>query len=72
MQKFYISLLLSFLTGFFSLSQEILWVRIISYKLKGLPQSFSITLAFFLIGISLGAHMGQKIVNKRNFVYGFY
>ena len=67
MQKFHFSLLLSFLIGFFSLSQEILWVRIVSYKLKGLPQSFSLTLAIFLIGISLGAHIGQRVCKQKEF-----
>lgn len=65
--KLFTALLISFSIGFLSLSQEILWLRIVSYKLKGLPQSFSFVLAFFLIGLSLGAHVGQKFCVQKKY-----
>lgn len=51
--------LLSFATGFLSLSIEILWIRLFSYANHSLPQSFSFVLIFYLIGIAVGAYIGK-------------
>jgi predicted membrane-bound spermidine synthase len=51
---------LSFLTGFLSLSQEIIWVRWVGFGHGGMPQSFSLVLAVFLVGIALGALLGKR------------
>ena len=51
---------LSLAVGFLSLSQEILWVRIISFTLKGLSQSFALVLLCFLVGIAVGAAIGKR------------
>lgn len=56
--------LISFASGFLSLSLEILWMRIISFAAMSVPQAFSYTLALFLIGIAVGAHFGKKICCK--------
>lgn len=57
--------LLSFLSGFLSLGMEVIWVRIISFTAHSVPQAFSFTLAFFLIGIAIGAWLGKKICKDR-------
>lgn len=52
---------ISFFSGFLSLAQEVLWMRIISFAGMSVPQTFSYTLALFLTGIALGAQVGKKI-----------
>lgn len=51
---------LSFLSGFISLSQEIAWVRIVSLALQSTPQSFSFVLLCFILGIALGSVIGAR------------
>jgi len=46
---------LSFLIGFLSLSEEILWVRTVSFAYHTLPPTFSFVLVCYLVGIALGA-----------------
>lgn len=50
---------LSLCVGFLSLSQEILWVRLVSFAFQGIPHAFSLVLANFLIGIAFGALVGK-------------
>lgn len=52
--------LLSFLMGFLSLSQEILWVRMASFTYGGAPQAFGTILALYLLGIAVGASWGKR------------
>lgn len=52
---------LSLGVGFLSLSQEILWVRLVSFAFEGPPQAFSLVLALFLVGIALGAYVGKRL-----------
>jgi predicted membrane-bound spermidine synthase len=52
---------LSFCVGFLSLSQEILWVRILGFTYGGLPQAFSFVLACYLLGIAFGAAFGKRL-----------
>ena len=56
--------LLSMAVGFLSLSQEILWVRVISFTLKGLSQSFAIVLFCFLVGIAVGSAVGKRYCER--------
>jgi spermidine synthase len=51
--------LLAFFTGFLSLSQEILWVRLFSFANHSLPQSFAFVLMVYLLGIAIGARIGK-------------
>lgn len=51
-------------TGYISLSQEILWMRVVSYMTKGLPSVFAHVLGFFLIGVAAGALYGKRICEK--------
>jgi spermidine synthase len=53
--------LLAFFTGFLSLSQEILWVRLFSFANYSLPQSFAFVLMVYLLGIAIGARIGKWI-----------
>ena len=57
--------LLSLTVGFLSLSQEILWVRLISFMTRGLSQSFAIVLFLFLIGIAVGSAIGKRLCERR-------
>ena len=57
--------IVSFFGGFLSLSQEIIWMRLISFVGMSVPQTFSYTLALFLLGIALGAQVGTNICKKR-------
>lgn len=52
---------LAFMSGFLSLSLEVIWIRIISFAGHSVPQAFSYTLALFLLGIAFGADKGRKI-----------
>ncbi len=57
---------LSMATGFLSLSQEILWVRIISFIFKGLSQSFAVVLFCFLVGIAIGSAIGKRFCEQHS------
>lgn len=56
--------LLSFGAGFLSLSQEILWVRLVGFVHLGVPQSFSLVLGLYLLGIALGAATGKRLCER--------
>ena len=58
--------IVSFFSGFLSLSLEIIWMRIISFAGMSVPQAFSYTLALFLIGIAIGANIGKKLCKNSN------
>tara|TARA_B100000035_G_C20856387_1_gene489844 strand:+ start:267 stop:599 length:333 start_codon:yes stop_codon:yes gene_type:complete len=58
--KIAIIFLLSGLTGFLSLSQEIIWIRILMYATGGIPQVFAYVLGFFLIGIAVGSWWSKR------------
>lgn len=60
----YIAWFLSFCIGFISLSEEILWVRIVSFIFQGTPHAFSMVLTAFLGGIALGAVLGKKLSQR--------
>lgn len=55
------AIILSFLGGFLSLSLEVIYIRLFSFRLWGIPQSFSLVLALFLLGIAFGALVGKQI-----------
>jgi len=52
---------LSLLIGFLSLSEEILWVRVIGFGYETLPPAFSFVLACYLVGIAAGAAFGKHL-----------
>lgn len=49
------------LVGYISLSQEILWYRLLGYLTGGKPQVFGMLLAAFLIGIAIGSLRAKKL-----------
>ena len=59
-----LAILLSFSMGFLSLSQEIVWIRIIGFAYAGKPQAFAYVLVMFLAGIALGAFLGKKACER--------
>ncbi len=61
--------ILSLGVGFLSLSQEILWMRFISFANRGVPQSFSFVLMIFLAGIAAGALMGRLLCTRADKLY---
>jgi spermidine synthase len=61
---FWFVLLLSAMAGFLSLSQEILWMRAVSYNAQGAPQVFGHVLGFFLLGIAFGARRAEKFCTQ--------
>jgi hypothetical protein len=56
-----LTLLLAGAAGYISLSQEIVWMRAISYATGGVPHVFGHLLGFFLFGVAGGALLGKKI-----------
>lgn len=52
---------LAFGVGFLSLSQEILFVRLVGFAFESTPESFAFVLVCFLLGIALGADAGKRI-----------
>jgi predicted membrane-bound spermidine synthase len=61
--------LLSFCVGFLSLSVEILWVRVISFKFHTMPHSFSFVLAMYLVGIAIGAYIGKLCCKHERYLW---
>jgi len=55
-----VALVLAVLAGAVSLSQEILWVRVVTFMTGGVPEAFGYTLGSFLIGIAAGAVAGRR------------
>jgi predicted membrane-bound spermidine synthase len=57
---------LSFCIGFLSLSQEILWIRFISFTHTSTPFAFSFVLGCFILGISLGSTVGKRLCERND------
>ncbi len=62
--RYVLILFISLLVGYVSLSQEILWIRLISFATGGKATVFSLVLGFFLIGIALGSLKANQICEK--------
>jgi predicted membrane-bound spermidine synthase len=63
--KYGIILVLSMAVGIISLSQEILWIRIIGYTTGGTAKAFPLVLGTFLFGIAFGS-LRSRAVCERN------
>lgn len=57
-------LLFAAAAGYISLSQEMLWMRAVSYMTGGRPSVFAHVLGFFLIGIALGSLWGERLCER--------
>ncbi|WP_145927170.1 hypothetical protein [Jeongeupia sp. USM3] len=51
---------LAFWSGFTSLSLEIVWSKLVGFRLFSLPQAFSIVLLSYLLGIAAGSWIGRR------------
>jgi spermidine synthase len=60
---------LSLSIGFLSLSEEILWVRVVGFAFQTLPFAFSFVLACYLVGIALGAAYGKRLCARTGNLY---
>jgi len=60
---------LSFIVGFLSLSEEILWVRMAGFVYETLPPAFSFVLACYLVGIAAGAAFGRRLCARFRNLY---
>lgn len=56
--------LLAAATGFISLSQEILWIKVVGSADHGRPETFAHALGFYLIGLAAGAIFGRKLQRR--------
>jgi spermidine synthase len=59
------------LVGYISLSQEILWYRLLGYLTGGRPQVFGLLLGAFLIGIAAGSLRAKKLCEQGRDPYAF-
>lgn len=60
----FLILLLSGIIGYVSLSQEIIWIRVLSFVTGGKPDVFAFTLGFFLFGIACSSLIAEKVCEK--------
>ena len=51
---------ISFFAGSTSLAMETIWIRLISFASNNSPQTISIVLAIFLLGVASGAYIGKR------------
>jgi predicted membrane-bound spermidine synthase len=61
---------LSLTVGFLSLSEEILWVRVLGFAYQGQASAFAFVLTCYLIGIACGAVYGKRLCGRMNDLYG--
>lgn len=57
--------------GYVSLSQEILWFRLLGFVTASRPQVFGLLLAAFLVGIALGALKAKQVCERSNDPFRF-
>ena len=65
-------LLVLFLTGFISLSYEMLWARILSTFGLSTSQAFSLIVAGFLLGFSAGSLWVSRMIDRRRDLEGVF
>jgi spermidine synthase len=65
-------LFLLFLTGFITLSYEMLWVRILSTYGLSTSQAFALILTGFLLGFSVGSWIVARKVDRRRDLEGWF
>jgi hypothetical protein len=61
---------LSLTIGFLSLSEEIVWVRVLGFAYQGQASAFAFVLTCYLIGIACGAAYGKRLCGRTNDLYG--
>lgn len=58
-------IVIAFLVGLLSLSQEVLWTRLVSFSYQTKPHAFSFVLATYLLGVAIGAVIGRNVCKGR-------
>ncbi|MBN8505314.1 MAG: hypothetical protein J0L58_12645 [Burkholderiales bacterium] len=66
-----LAILLSFGVGLLSLSQEIVWFRVVGFAQSGHPQFFGLVLGAFLMGAAGGAAWGRALCQDPNALRAF-
>jgi spermidine synthase len=61
---------LSLTVGFLSLSEEIVWVRVLGFSYQGQASVFAFVLTCYLIGIAFGASYGKRLCRLTPDLYG--
>jgi predicted membrane-bound spermidine synthase len=61
---------LSLTVGFLSLSEEIVWVRVLGFAYQGQASAFAFVLTCYLIGIACGAAYGKRLCERMGDLYG--
>jgi spermidine synthase len=61
---------LSLTVGFLSLSEEIVWVRVLGFAYQGQASAFAFVLTCYLVGIACGAAYGKRLCGRTNDLYG--
>ena len=61
---------LSLSVGFLSLSEEILWVRVVGFAYQGQAAAFSFVLTCYLVGIAFGAVFGKRLCERTQDLHG--
>ena len=60
---------LAFVVGFLSLSEEIIWFRVVGFRYETLPPAFSFVLVCHLVGIAAGAAFGKRLCGRTQDLY---
>lgn len=61
-----LALVIATLSGFISLSYELLWFRVYSYVTEGSPRAFGLLLGFYLAGLAVGAYASGIYCRRHN------
>ncbi len=61
---------LSLTVGFLSLSEEIVWVRVLGFAYQGQASAFAFVLTCYLIGIACGAAYGKRLCGRTSDLCG--
>ena len=61
---------LSLTVGFLSLSEEIVWVRVLGFAYQGQASAFAFVLTCYLVGIACGAAYGKRLCRRTSDLYG--
>jgi spermidine synthase len=63
-KRYFLILILSGICGFIAMSQEILWIRLVSYSTGAQATVFAFVLGFILLGIAFGSYKASAYCEK--------